>query len=381
MILPFMSNPAQQSNSVMFELLFDLIPFAIYVVDINTYEVVYLNRSMRERIVAEPGQQKCYKVIYGEETPCFFCKNRELLDDNQQPKNTTLVSDHFNPVNDLWYQLQEKSLFWPDGKIVKYSIAVEVSKLKETQNHLAEAHAQLALKTRALEKLSQEKNEFLGIAAHDLKNPLSVILGIAEFIAEEAETFTTSEIQEQARLIEKSARHMFQLIKNLLDINAIETGHFNYKIESVNIAHMLERFVKIYTGRAQAKALTLRTEIGTDRYWVFADNTILYQVLDNLISNAIKYSPPGKTVTLRLYLQQDQICLEVQDEGNGLTLEDQKRLFCKFTQLSAKPTGGEHSTGLGLFIAKKLIQLIHGTIRCESQPGHGATFIVTLPPA
>jgi signal transduction histidine kinase len=104
----------------------------------------------------------------------------------------------------------------------------------------------------------------------------------------------------------------------------------------------------------------------------------MVQVLENLISNAVKYSPPGKNIFVRLRQQSGAIRLEVQDEGPGLSGEDQKKLFGKFARLSAKPTGGEHSTGLGLSIVKKMVEALTGRVWCESEPGRGATFIVEL---
>jgi len=102
------------------------------------------------------------------------------------------------------------------------------------------------------------------------------------------------------------------------------------------------------------------------------------QVLENLVSNAVKYSPPGKNIFVRLKKEASAARCEVQDEGPGLSAEDQKKLFGKFARLSAKPTGGEHATGLGLSIVKRMVEAMHGKVWCESEPGKGATFIVTM---
>lgn len=141
-------------ESDLFKSLFDIIPFEIYVVDVANYEIVYMNRTMiqgRGNLIG----QTCHKLIFGEEKPCHFCKIDRLLDEETGlPSDKTLVFEIFNPVNDKWYQLQEKAITWPDGRIVKYSIGVNISELKETQNRLAEAHAELALKNKELEKIS-----------------------------------------------------------------------------------------------------------------------------------------------------------------------------------------------------------------------------------
>ena len=114
---------------------------------------------------------------------------------------------------------------------------------------------------------------------------------------------------------------------------------------------------------------------------VLVDPYVMVQVLENLVSNAVKYSPVGKNIFVRLKKEAGAVRLEVQDEGPGLSAEDQKKLFGKFARLSAKPTGGEHSTGLGLSIVKKMVEAMNGKVWCESELGKGATFIVTMPEA
>ncbi len=103
------------------------------------------------------------------------------------------------------------------------------------------------------------------------------------------------------------------------------------------------------------------------------------QVIDNLISNALKYSPFDTTITIRVKAKSDNVRLEVEDEGPGISEEEMPKLFGKFARLSAQPTGGEHSTGLGLSIVKKMVEAMNGKVWCESEPGKGATFIVELP--
>ncbi len=138
----------------LFKSLFDVIPFDIYVVDIATYEIIYMNKKMIQSRGDYIGQ-RCHERIYGEAKPCIFCKIPYLVDSKDaRPLDKTIVFELFNPVDDRWYQLQEKVITWPDGRTTKYSIAVDITELKETQNRLAEAHAQLALKNKMLEKLS-----------------------------------------------------------------------------------------------------------------------------------------------------------------------------------------------------------------------------------
>jgi len=250
----------------------------------------------------------------------------------------------------------------------------------EEQNYLLQQQAtELREKNLRLLSLDQEKNEFLGIAAHDLKNPLAGILGIAELIQEDIAELSKKELLEYAAKIERASKQMFNLITNLLDVNKIESGNVKLSLQAIDLLPIVQQLVAEYHARAQAKQIDLKLIYDEKSYIAILDPSLVYQVLDNLISNAIKYSPLGKSVKVRLYQTEQHVSCEVQDEGVGFTSAEQQKLFHKFSRLSAKPTGGEHSTGLGLFIVKKLVDAMSANICCESDAGRGTKFIVTFP--
>jgi diguanylate cyclase (GGDEF)-like protein len=140
-------------ENALFESHFDLIPFGIYVVDAANYQLIYSNKAFIERFGNHAGEL-CHQALYERDTPCTACRMAELLTAEGLPNGETLVFEHFNEVDDHWYQMQVRTMTWPDGRVVKYSIAVDISELKDTQNRLAEAHAELALKNRELVLLS-----------------------------------------------------------------------------------------------------------------------------------------------------------------------------------------------------------------------------------
>jgi diguanylate cyclase (GGDEF)-like protein len=140
-------------ENALFESHFDLIPFGIYVVEAASYTLVYSNKAFIARFGDKAGRT-CHQALYERDTPCLNCRMAELLTETGLPNGETLVFEHFNDVDDRWYQMQVRTMTWPDGRVVKYSIAVDISELKETQNRLAEAHAELALKNRELVRLS-----------------------------------------------------------------------------------------------------------------------------------------------------------------------------------------------------------------------------------
>jgi PAS domain S-box-containing protein len=247
---------------------------------------------------------------------------------------------------------------------------------QEAKNAALRYSHEIEAKNTELVRLNQEKNEFLGIAAHDLKNPLSAILGLADLITMDFDGLLKEEVIDYANGIAISAKQMFDLIVNLLDVNQIESGKFKISLQPTDLFLTVQPILKGYQERATAKQIQLHYPPPTEPYLALIDPNITRQVLDNLISNAIKYSPPGKTVYVRLLQTGAMVRCEIQDEGPGLTEKDQQKLFGKFARLTAQPTGGEHSTGLGLFIVKKLVTAMNGKVWCESEVGKGATFVV-----
>jgi signal transduction histidine kinase len=238
----------------------------------------------------------------------------------------------------------------------------------------------LALST-ALEQLrmvNAEKTEILTIVSHDLKNPLNAIMGFGEMIINGAELGLQQDnyIHLGKEICTVSSR-MARLIKNLLDIQAVEDGMLELNIIPLNVASVLSSMSADFEARAAAKNITLRLD-APDLHCM-ADEVFYQQIIENLLSNAVKYSPHSKQVWIRAAQKGNAIRVEVQDEGPGIAAEEMPRLFQKFTRLSARPTGGEDSTGLGLAIVKKLVEVMQGHVWCESEEGQGAMFVVEMP--
>jgi signal transduction histidine kinase len=254
------------------------------------------------------------------------------------------------------------------GLIFEKGRARALAKMQDALGKLAAANERLV-------HLNNEKNEFLGIAAHDLKNPLTVILGCAEMVGL---TDDQKKIHKLVGNISGSAHRMLDLITNLLDVNAIEQGKFTSNIEPCDIKALVERSVENNQPAATRKSIEIRVG-ASEGLWAKADPAATLQILDNLISNALKYSPPKTTVHVHTLPEMNHILVSVRDEGPGISEADQKKLFQKFTRLSARPTGGESSTGLGLAIVKRLAEAMSGTIQCYRAPCTGSNFTLRLP--
>jgi signal transduction histidine kinase len=180
--------------------------------------------------------------------------------------------------------------------------------------------------------------------------------------------------------IVKRTHQMLKLINDLLDLTTIEAGELKLAPRQVELRPFLEEATRWHAVLAGAKDIDVTLRDVADG-WVRADPIRLRQVLDNLISNAVKYSPSGSTVSVAAERATQAWRLSVQDQGPGIHPEDRERLFQEFARLSAKPTAGERSTGLGLAIARRVVEAHGGSIGAESTPGEGATFFVLLPDA
>ncbi len=243
---------------------------------------------------------------------------------------------------------------------------------------LMEQKAAIERQNEELRRLNEVKNAFVGMAAHDLRNPIAAVQTAADFLLEAGDTLDEETRREILQDIVAQTRHMLGLINDLLDVSQIEAGTLELDLQPVAVKDFLEEAVHRHTGLAAPKGTKVLLE-PVPEGTVMADPLRLRQVIDNLISNAVKYSPPGSTVTVRAERNPGYWRISVQDEGPGISKEEQQNLFQYFARLSTKPTGDEPSTGLGLAISRRMVEAHGGEIGVESEPGKGSTFWFTLP--
>jgi signal transduction histidine kinase len=233
-------------------------------------------------------------------------------------------------------------------------------------------------------KANRAKSELLAIASHDLKNPLSAIAGMSGLMLQmkrvEAHRPETKDEIETLESIHASAQHMSEIVRGLLVTEGIEQGGLPFQPAQTNIGPLCADIIRFNAPAASRKAIAVRAEIAPGLL-ASADPKLLREAFDNYVSNAIKYSPKGSTILISLCIvpETDEIEFAVTDHGLGLTAADQLRAFGKFQKLSARPTGGETSTGLGLSIVKRVAELHHGRVGCDSEPGKGARFWLRIP--
>ena len=261
-----------------------------------------------------------------------------------------------------------------------YENAVQKNnELHKAHNDLMAAHHQLEHKNIELEKVNEEKTRFLSVAAHDLRNPLTIIYTTADLITEELKEKTSKETIEFLEMIKQSSKFMRDLIEELLDVSVIDSGNLSLYLEPVDIMELIRNNVSLNRVIAGRKQITVEFNPIKDLPVFQLDRKKIEQVMNNLISNAIKYSYPNSLVTIDTTCEQGNLIISVHDTGQGIPPAEMDRLFKPFPRLSVKTTSGESSTGLGLVIVRKIVEAHNGKVWAESRLKVGTTFSISIP--
>ncbi|HNT33514.1 MAG TPA: GAF domain-containing sensor histidine kinase [bacterium] len=227
--------------------------------------------------------------------------------------------------------------------------------------------------------LNEIKNRFLGIAAHDLRNPIAGILGYTSILEKGLLGALPDQQMKIVGRIGSICTRMQKMVEDLLDVSAIESGNLDLKREWIALDAFLQEQFETARMLAQVKNIEMRMEIPSDLPRIFVDSGRLAQVISNLVTNAIKFSQSGTVVTLLARVENGEALIAIKDQGPGIPKDELGNLFRDFGRTSVKPTDGEKSTGLGLAIVKRLVEAHGGRIWVESQVGAGSTFVFALP--
>ncbi|MEM1041433.1 MAG: ATP-binding protein [Bacteroidota bacterium] len=233
-----------------------------------------------------------------------------------------------------------------------------------------------------LAETSELKSHLMHMVAHDLKNPLNGVHEIAKLLKMELPPDAPQ--QEFVTLVEDAAEQMLALVLRFLDAEALDSDTLNIELQAVDMAAAARAAAGRFQAAAERKDQRIAVETSTETPFAQADPAWLQEVLDNLVSNAVKFTPSGKHIWIGVSCSQDaggarSVRFSVRDEGPGLTQDDLDKLFGKFQRLSARPTGGESSSGLGLSIVQRVAELLGGRVWAENAPEGGSLFVVELP--
>jgi signal transduction histidine kinase len=250
-------------------------------------------------------------------------------------------------------------------------------------NELATTQRELAKKNHELARLNEQKNQFLGIAAHDLRNPLEIVLTYSQFLLDDDDRSLTDEQIEFINVIRSSSSFMLNLVNDFLDFSKIEAGKLKLELTPVDLPELVRRNVALNQMLAEKKQIEIRFDCRDSLPALMLDESKIEQVLNNLIGNAVKFSPIGDTIDVRVFRREAEAVVSVADKGLGIPAQELDKLFDPFEKGKSKSTGGEKSTGLGLAIVKRIIEGHGGQVAVESGAaagaGGGTIFYVSVP--
>ena len=254
----------------------------------------------------------------------------------------------------------------------------DITERKRMEAQLLTAHAELKEKNDELARINTSKDKFFSIISHDLRSPLNVVLGYSQLIDEDYESYSTDEIKLYVKDLRESAEKLYTLLENLLTWSRIQRGVMEYSPKDLNLRGLTEEALELFLSQAGQKQITLQSSVESEMY-AYADYHMVYTVLRNLLSNALKFTPPGGLVEVAARRNGTNVEMAVSDTGVGIRKEDIPKLFRIDVRYTHVGTAGEEGTGLGLSLCKELIEKNGGTIWVESEVEQGTIFRFTLP--
>ncbi|NCC72360.1 MAG: HAMP domain-containing histidine kinase [Sphingobacteriia bacterium] len=325
------------------------------------------------------------KKLSGTSLKDFFTDFNAQLDINQMlTKGVTKQMLNINTYRNLPETLYFTSIPTQTGIILIGEVNnIELEELRQSMinlnNDLNNLTRELQKKNIQLDQLNKLKNQFLGIAAHDLRNPIASILMFSDFVLESKEDEINGELKQILEMIRNSSQFMLNLLEELLDVVKIESGKIGLNLVKVEMEDLLRKNIKMNSIIAANKEIDIILNIPQPVPPISADPVKIEQVMNNLISNAIKYSHKNTTITVYAFSTGDEILVSVQDQGQGIPKNELDKIFVPFAKISVQATSGEKSTGLGLSIVRRIIIGHQGRIWVESEQGKGSKFYFTLP--
>lgn len=251
--------------------------------------------------------------------------------------------------------------------------------LTRLNNELVNLQRELAKKNAELARLNELKNQFLGMAAHDLRKLTGLILNNSEFVLDEAGAVFTDEHRGFVETIHSASGRMMRLIDDFLDVSIIESGRLILERQPTDISRVIHDAVELVERIAMRDGIAIEVEAGLGTSKIEIDGQKIEQVVANLLDNAIRHAPTDSVVRVSVRQQDTQTILSVTDQGPGFQEDQLELLFRPYESGAGKRYKGQKGAGLGLVIARKIVEEHAGALTVESSPGEGATFRVTLP--
>jgi len=382
-------NNLKESNEFL-NILFDNITSAVFLVDPD-FIVRDFNDSFKH--LFHKNDETIIGKLCGEVIGCSFqVDEQKSCGSTSYCKQCILRKSLFESFDEkihVYKQLLERDFYIHGERILKifqyttkkiiYNTINMVMIIVDDVTELELQRKELKEQNIKLEELNNQKNKILGIAAHDLRSPIGTIQMIADLLLESFEENSTEENYKFLNNILITSKFSLNVLNDLLDISAIESGKLDLQKVKSNFLEIIMQSIAINQPFAKNKNITIKlNNNGLYPVLVF-DKIKIIQVLNNLISNAIKYSTPQTVIFIEIEKEGDEIITRVVDQGQGIPENELHLLFGMFQRTSTKATGGERSTGLGLAIVKKIVEEHKGKVGVKSELGKGSTFYFSLP--
>ncbi|MBF0383244.1 MAG: response regulator [Magnetococcales bacterium] len=354
-----------------FRLVLDSVDAVIYVADLKTYELLFVNKYCRDTLGIDIGQI-CWQTIQKDQTgPCSFCSNKYLLNADGTPA-PSYNWEFQNSANNNWYSIQNLAIPWPDGRYVRLEVAIDITDKKLAEN------AEIA--KNVAEKANQAKSLFLATMSHEIRTPMNAVQGMVELLRRSNLPEKNLQMVES---ISYSNKTLLRLLDDILDLSKIEDGKLDIQISFFNLPLILQQLIDVSIAKAEQKGLKLELVMDSNIHpYFYGDQVRLRQVLWNLIGNAIKFTNRGfiKVSVKNIAVSQKGSHLEfsVEDSGIGIPQDKLSTIFDPFIQVDSSTSRQHHGTGLGLAICKRLVDLMGGSINVTSEPNKGSCFRVEL---
>jgi signal transduction histidine kinase len=387
--MSFSLNDIKESNTLL-ATLFDNITSAVFLVD-REHRVQNVNDAFTK--IFGTDYSRAVGKLCGNAIGCIFTEENQFNCGTTKFCNDCCVRQSieqaFTHENEVFRNIIERDFSILGKREMRYfrytTKKVQISEndmvlvIADDVTDLETARRELETKNAELVKLNEQKNRFMNVAAHDLRNPIGSIHSFVDFIKNNLSSLSGEKLAYYFDVIHESSRLSLDLINELFDIAMIESGKLELHPSPVDYNAFVVKSVDRNRIFAENKNISLTVIPLEPEIKINSDKIKLDQVLNNLVSNAIKYSPQNSAITIRISLTPHEILTEVIDTGQGIKPDDLEKLFHPFGKTSTKGTDGESSTGLGLAISKKIIESHGGRIGVKSEFGKGSVFYFTIP--
>lgn len=345
----------------------ETVPAFFFIWDLAIQKIIYLTHGYRYYAKGHLQELSAYERVLDFVHPRHQEKLEKIL---QSLSAANAYQDHDLRVNEEKYKAQWVSLR-------TFPVEDELGLIQRIVAHVSDvSHRKQQI--NALEELKEEKETLIRMLVHDLKNPLNNMIMLSALARKEFQEGAAEKGNAMLAMLEEAGKSTNKLVESLLEVLELRASQFSLDRRKVDVNALVRDILQYYLPQAAAHQIQLELQLPEKPVYLSLDAQKFHHVIDNLLSNALKFTPQAGRITVKVEQNKQQVLLFISDTGIGIAEDNQKQIFQEFSPARQRGLHGEKSSGLGLSIAKKIIELHQGQIRVESQIGKGTTFTVVL---